>query len=310
MLYQLSYTRRVRPSYPRYPVVVRPPIALAAVVVAAAIAASATPAGGRADATVFSGLGAWLDIYDTDLYRPADVQAAALAAHGVRLVWIETSNDRSVVDVVAAPELGAIVDALHAHGIRVAAWTLPGHTNLGADLRRMRAMLVFRTPTGGAFDAVALDIESLREKNVKRRTGRMLALLRTLRREAGATPVAAIVYPHRTLERHPTWWPGFPWAAVAAQADVIVPMLYTGSAFRGYEATYGYVARSLLRLRNDVGASMPIHAVGGVANQLSDEELGAFVEAVADVGGSTGWSLYDLRTTSPADWEALARLSG
>ena len=38
----------------------------------------------------------------------------------------------------------------------------------------------------------------------------------------------------------------------------------------------------------------PLHAAGGVANRMTAEELRAFVDAVEDVGGSTGWSLYDL----------------
>ena len=76
-------------------------------------------------------------------------------------------------------------------------------------------MLSFRTPQGGAFDGVALDIESLREKNVKRRTARVLDLLSRLRAEAGSMPVAAITYPPRAFERHLSWWPGFPWAEIA-----------------------------------------------------------------------------------------------
>ncbi|MGL6278696.1 MAG: hypothetical protein ACRC50_03975, partial [Gaiella sp.] len=162
---------------------------------------------------------------------------------------------------------------------------------------------------GGAFDGVALDIESLREKAVKRRTARMLSLLRALRADAGSTPVAAIVYPPRALERHAGWWPGFPWAAIAAQVDAFVPMLYTGGGFRGYDATYGYVARSLKLLRASIGSELTVHGAGGVANRMDGEELEAFADALADDGGVSGWSLYDLATTTPAGWAAMARLS-
>ena len=91
--------------------------------------------------------------------------------------------------------------------------TCPGSCKPALDVRRTRAMLSFRTPQGGAFDGVALDVESLRLKSVGLRTTRLLALSRMLRAEAGETPVAAITYPSRGFERHPTWWPGFPWAA-------------------------------------------------------------------------------------------------
>ena len=143
--------------------------------VAACVAAPLTPAAGdaqsaqerrAASAEVFGGLGTWVDIYDTALYRAPDATAARLAARGVETVWIETANDRSTVDVVEPSGLGRLVDALHTQGLRVVGWYLPGHDQQARDLRRARAMLRFVTQTGGRFDGVALDIESLREKNV------------------------------------------------------------------------------------------------------------------------------------------------
>jgi deoxyribose-phosphate aldolase len=88
-----------------------------------------------------------------------------------------------------------------------------------------------------------------------------------------------------------------------------VPMLYTGGGFKGYDATYGYVARSLRLLRAAVGTGVPVHAAGGVANRMSAEELKAFTDAVLDDGTVTGWSLYDLQTSTPTGWAAMARLS-
>jgi hypothetical protein len=285
-------------------------VALVGIVAAVSALALGRPAGApAADATVFGGLGTWIDVYDTSLYRSPAALADRLARRGVETAWIETANDRSTVDVVQRAALGRVLDALHDRGIRVVAWYLPGHVDQALDLRRSRAMLSFRSPRGAAFDGVALDIESLREKNVKRRTTRMLALLRALRAESGVVPVAAIVYPPRALERHVGWWPGFPWATIAAQVDAVVPMLYTGGGFRGYDATYGYVARSLRLVRAAVGAGVPVHAAGGVANRMTAEELGAFVDAVQDAGGAAGWSLYDWVTSTPAGWSALARLS-
>jgi hypothetical protein len=263
----------------------------------------------RTGVEVFQGLGTWMDVYDTALYATPNAVATRLAARGVGSVWIETANDRSKTDVVQPAGLGRMVDALHAQGISVVAWYLPGHDRTGKDLRRARAMLSFRSPNGDAFDGVALDIESLHTKNVKQRTTRMLALLGTLRAEAGSIPVAAITYPPRAFERHLSWWPGFPWAAIAKQVDAIVPMLYTGGGFKGYDATYGYVARSLRLLRAAVGDEIPVHAAGGVANQMTQEELKAFDDAVVDDGTATGWSLYDYQTTTPAAWAAMARLS-
>lgn len=89
---------------------------------------------------------------------------------------------------------------------------------------------------------------------------------------------------------------------------MLVPMLYTGGGFKGYDATYGYVARSLRLLRAAVGTEIAVHAAGGVANRMTPDELRAFGDAVLDDGTVTGWSLYDLQTMTPAGWAAMARL--
>ena len=278
---------------------------VAAVLELAPLGAQAAP---RADPGVFAGLGTWVDIYDTPAYRNPETTAARIAARGVRTVYAETANDRSTVDVVNPKALGLFIDALKARGIRVVAWYLPGFVQPAVDVRRTRAMLSFRTPKGASFDGVALDIESLRLKSAGLRTTRLLALSRILRAEAGETPVAAITYPSRGFERHPTWWPGFPWQELTSLVDAWIPMAYTGGGFRGYDATYGYVARSLRLLRAAVGPDIPVHAAGGVANRMNAEELKAFVDAVTDEGTVTGWSLYDFQTTGPKAWAALAPL--
>jgi hypothetical protein len=265
-------------------------------------------AGRKADPSVFQGLGTWVDVYDGFAYANPVGTAAKIAARNVKTVYVETANDRSPGDVVNPKQLGAFVDALQARGIRVVAWYLPGFVDPKLDVRRTRAMLSFRSPAGGAFDGVALDIESLQLKSAGLRTTRLVALSRILRTEAGETPVAAITYPSRGFERHPKWWPSFPWEQVTELVDAWIPMTYTGGGFKGYDATYGYVARSLRLLRQAVGPDIPIHAAGGVPSRMTLDELKAFVDAVTDDGTVTGWSLYDFGTTRPAAWAALAPL--
>ena len=259
---------------------------------------------------MFQGLGTWIDVYDTALYATPNAVAARLAARGVRTAWIETANDRSKTDVVDPAGLGRLVDALHARGIRVVGWYLPGHDNHARDLRRARALLAFRTPQGGGVrrDRARRRVAAEPEREAAHRAAARPADAH-VRAEAGSTPVAAITYPPRAFERHLTWWPGFPWAQIAAQVDAFVPMLYTGGGFKGYDATYGYVARSLRLLRAAVGPTVAVHAAGGVANRMTADELRAFDDAVLDDGTATGWSLYDLQTTTPAGWAAMARLS-
>lgn len=283
--------------------------ALALAVAVLSVAASAAPAAERGDASVFGGLGTWVDIYDRALYAAPDRTAQRMAARRLRTVWIETANDGAQVDVVDPVRLGRLVDSLHARGIRVVAWYLPGHVKPALDLRRSLAMLSFRTPTGGSFDGVALDVESTKLRNVTLRSRRAVSLARQLRSEAGDVPLAIVPFNPRGLERRPATWPNFPWAELAENADAFAPMVYTGGAFRGFDATYGYVTRALRLLRLQTGEpDVQIHVAGGVANRLGPEELDGFVAAVEDDGATIGVSLYDWMTTPTRAWKALARL--
>lgn len=284
-------------------------VVLGLCVVAACAGADAAPAR-QDDAAVFGGLGTWIDIYDGGLFAAPERTAQRVAARGVRVVWIETANDAAPADVMRPGQLSRLVDALHAQGIRVVAWYLPGHVKPALDVRRSLAMLSFRTETGGAFDGVALDIESTKLRNVGLRSQRAVALARRLKQAAGDTPVAIIPFNPRGLEKRPKTWPRFPWAELAESADAFAPMVYTGGALKGFDATYGYVTRALRLLRAATGnPDVPIHVVGGVANRLGPDELAGFAAAIQDDGGTIGVSLYDWATTPARVWPVLTPLS-
>jgi hypothetical protein len=283
--------------------------ALALSAFVATVGVASAPASGQGDAAVFGGLGTWVDIYDTALYASPSRTASRMAARKIEVVWIETANYGARTDVVKPAELGRLVDALHARGIRAVAWYLPGHLKPARDVRRANAMLSFRTPTGGAFDGVSLNVEGTKLRNAAVRTQRAVSLARSLRAAAGDMPVAIVPIDPRALERRPSRWPRFPYAALAAEADAFAPMIYTGSAFRGFEATYGYAARSLHLLRElTANPDLPIHVAGGVADRMGSDELAGFTAAVEDDGRTIGISLYDWQTMTPRAWRALERL--
>ena len=274
------------------------------------VSAGAASAAGSGDPSVFGGLGTWVDIYDGAVYAAPERTAQRMAARDIRTVWVETANFGASADVVNPVQLGRLVDALHANGIQVVGWYLPGHMKPALDLRRSLAMLSFRTVTGGALDGVALDIESTMLRNVTLRSRRAVALTRQLRDASGDTPLAVVPFNPRGLERRPATWPRFPWAELAQSTDAFAPMVYTGGGLKGFDATYGYVTRALRLLRANTGRpDVPIHVAGGVADRLGAEELAGFVAAVSDDGETIGVSLYDWMTTPPRAWKALAPLN-
>jgi hypothetical protein len=278
-------------------------------VVVVSVGAASAPAAKRADAAIFGGLGTWVDIYDGSVYAAPERTAQRIAARGVQTVWVETANYGAAVDVVKPAQLARLVEASHARGVSVVAWYLPGHVKPALDLRRALAMLSFRTPSGQSFDGVALNIEATKLRSVALRSRRAVALARQLRQAAGETPVAIVPFNPRGLERRPATWPGFPWRELAAQADAFAPMVYTGGAYTGFDATYGYVTRALRLLRlHTANPDVQIHVAGGVADRLGPDELAGFAAAVSDDGSTIGVSLYDWMTTRPAAWAALTPL--
>jgi len=175
----------------------------------------AVPAGGAAtgpDATAYAGLGTWVDLWDTAIWKNPEVAVDRMSARGVTALYLETSNYSRTVDVMRPAVLGRFVEAAHAAGLRVVAWYLPSFANVARDLRRSLAAIRFRSAHGEAFDSFALDIESSVVKPATRRTGRVLALAERLRAGAGdAYTLGAIIPAPRGMDLNPRYWPGFPY---------------------------------------------------------------------------------------------------
>ena len=123
-------------------------------------------------------------------------------------------------------------------------------------------------------------------------------------------PLAIVPFNPRGLERRPTTWPRFPWAELAQSADAFAPMIYTGGAYKGFDATYGYVTRAIRLLRtHTANPDVAIHVAGGVADRMGRDELEGFAAAVVDDGNTIGVSLYDWETTPGSAWRVLSPLS-
>jgi hypothetical protein len=234
----------------------------------------------------------------------------AIAGHGVRTLFLETSNSYQPTDLVRPGELRRVVDAAHAVGLRVVAWYLPTLLYPRRDLRRALAALRFSTPSGGHFDSFALDIEASDVRTVTLRNERLVALSRALRRAVGPGYVLGAIVPSGVgMEHHPRYWPGFPYATLRQSFDVFLPMAYFTYRVKGRAASAAYVMRSVALLRAGAGADVPVHVIGGVAAFASTADVLGFVDAAARCG-PVGYSLYDFPTTSSAAWATMAGPGG
>lgn len=270
---------------------------------------AATGAGASAstrDLSPFAGLGTWLDIYaNKAAWREPGREVAAMAGFGPRTLYLQTGNYRQSVDVVRRRAQGRFIDAAHAAGLKVVAWYLPSFANLRQDERRALAAIRFESPSGQRFDAFALDIEATTVRPISLRNRRLLQLSAWLRSAAGpAYPLGAIT--PSPIGMSPSYWPGIPYRALAADYDVFLPMAYsTLRGVRGSDATRAYLSATVAAVRNGIGnTTIPVHLIGGLSGGMGAPETAGFLHAVADCA-PFGYSLYSFPRTSRATWASL-----
>jgi hypothetical protein len=259
----------------------------------------------------YVGFGTWVDVFDwtnqwtnnNPMVGPAD--ADRMASLGVQTLYIQAARVDGPDGVAEPARLNAIIQRAHAHGIRVVVWYLPTLTDVNADLRRLVAI------AGVGAEGVAVDIESREVSDPNDRSARLVDLSNRLRAALPGRTIGAIVFPPTGMEViNPSYWPGFPWAGIAPDYDVWLPMAYwTGrDPNSGWHDGYKYVADNVQRTRNDLhNPAAPVHPIGGIGDKATAAEVAGMVRAVAATG-SIGGSLYDYRTTTADMWSAMLSL--
>jgi hypothetical protein len=252
----------------------------------------------------FRGLGTWLDLHE---YRgDPTARVTSMAAHGVGTLYVEGSN-YSHGSMVSRPYLATLLEQAHEHGIKVIAWTLPGFRDLARDRRQILAVRDFR-PGGERFDGYAMDIEATVVPSVTVRDRRALALLSWARSALGAGyPLGAIIPSPSVIAKASGFWNDFPYAAVAARSDVLMPMSYSTMLPEGRRDPAGYVAGDVGLLREQVGQDTPIHSIAGLSAGISVSAAGQ-IAGEMQILGVIGGSLYEFEHTSAGAWAALAPL--
>ena len=269
---------------------------------AVALTPAPVPAARKAVRTLFGGIGAWVDIYDDALWKDPEGSVATMRSYGVRTLYLETCNSGCKEDIHRPETVSRWLHASHSSGIKVVAWYLPEFDDMEKDSRRSLAAIAFRTEAGHSFDGFALDIESRVVTSMKQRNRRILELSRQLREVVGGKyPLGAI-----TIPWFYEWGGPFPYAGLNQIYDAFLPMIYFGGRGNGVKTARLNTARNIQQIREATGSqTTPVHAIGGVADDLNGREVGAFVQT-AKRRHALGVSLYDVSTSGPEDWEKLA----
>jgi hypothetical protein len=181
--------------------------------------------------------------------------------------------------------------------------------NVGRDATRSKAAIRFRTDAGNAFDGFALDIENPDVTDVSVRTARLLDLSTRLRSFAGESyPLGGIIPSPRGIVVHKDYWPGFPYADLAAIYDVIMPMSYFTWHHPTGPSTHLYLTQNIRIIQREVGSDqVPIHVIGGIAQDASLDQEQAFVDVLRE-RGAIGGSYYTYTGVHGAEWSVLRQI--
>jgi hypothetical protein len=284
-------------------------VKLAAVTVLLLASLAGWPAAARGDhrpagADSYHGLAAWIDLFDSGPWDRPGPTVRRLARRGVTTVFVQTSNYRQPRRLHRPGALGRMLHSAHRHGMHVVAWYLPGFAEPEHDWRRIEAAVNHRSARGERFDGFALDIEATAVRDIAVRNRRMLRLSERLRRLVdGRHPLGAII-PDPVSQRY---WPGFPYRAVRALYDAILPMAYWTGQASGEARVRGRTCRALRLIRARTrDPAVPIHVVGGIAGDATAAEVRGFVRGAAACRAA-GASLYDAPITSAKQWRHLAQ---
>ena len=278
---------------------------LAVVAAVCACAAASGHADDERDLSAYTGLATWVDLYDPRVLTRPETAVASMARHGVRTLFLETSNYQMRQDIVRPDRIGRFVEAAHARGIQVVAWYVPSFANLARDKRRVLAAINFRSRGGEQFDSFALDIEASVVRSAAARSARLVLLANRLRAAAPDLTLGAIVPSPRGMQRLSWYWPGFPFEQLAQDFDVFLPMGYFTYRSRQPRFSNVYTRLNISLLREWTGnPALPVHAIGGLARDASPAQVKAFVKA-ARTGDVIGSSLYDFADTTARQWLEL-----
>jgi hypothetical protein len=269
-------------------------------------AAPASTGPGSPSLEAYRGLASWVDLFEERAWRRPARAVADLASHGVRTLFLETSNYSQRRRVVDRPAVARFIEVAHERGMHVVAWYLPGFADLRRDLRRSMAAITFRTPGGERFDSFGLDIEASIVDPPSRRTKRLLTLSRRIRaRVGGGYPLGAIIPSPVGIELSGHYWPGFPYRKLDEIYDVFVPMGYFTYHVNGATKVHDETTEDIRILRQATGdPTVPVHLIGGIAGRTSAAEAREFVRAVRE-HGILGASLYNWSLTRDRHWAEL-----
>ena len=250
-----------------------------------------------------AGKGGWLTFPDWKAEGDAQIIAQAKAL-GLTHIYFEVATTSD--GFYGGRALDSLLPQAHAAGIAVIAWVYAGLETPAKDTQILNAVTAYRTPAGDRADGVALDLEEVLTPSV---VGAYTAQANADEGPSGL--VVLVPYP-------PAYGPQAPWAAVAANVQVVAPMDYWHIYERdySYSEVYSWIAQSVHAIDQAIGGPTPVEVIaqtfdafaGGVGQGIfspTAQEVAAAIRAASDAG-AIGVSFYRPTTATPSELRVMA----
>lgn len=254
-----------------------------------------------------AGKGMWLPAPLLEMANPRAIVQAAQDL-GLTHIYLEVgSSGRGFYDQQSVDQFLPIA---HQAGIKVIGWVLTSLNSLPLDLSICNRVASYHTPSGDRFDGIAPDIEDTMD------APDVAAFSQILRAEVGPDRlIVGVIYPAGTWigRRHPI-------AAILSHSfNALAPMDYWHDTKRPYSPSEiaDFIQQSVRDIQQAVNdPQYPVTVIGQTydsfgrdaigPNNPTGPEISAALNA-AKQGGAVGVSLFQWGTTTPEEWEALAR---
>ena len=276
-------------------------------------AASADALAGKGMFLYFSSLGS--DPHNYRRYDPDTVIGEAQKA-GIRVIELRMARGTSFMAETppARAWLNHIIDGASAAGIKLIAWTVPRRVTTEDVLQSVSAA-EYQTPSGNGFVGLALDLETGARYMGDGAAAKdaMVRYIDAVRTAVGphyllVATVASPMMGHLTNA-------DYPYARIAAYADVMQPMEYwhyfDESAHHAYAhgEVAGVATATVLRTRALAGRDIPVNIAGQSVDlegtgAPSGREISWSLDAAKSVG-AIGETFFDFAGTQPDGWAAI-----
>jgi len=238
---------------------------------------------GGIGAGAFEGQGMWIWYVSKSSGGSLPAIIAQARAAGVSTVFVKSSDGSGNYWSQFSP---ALVQALHAGGLKVCAWQYVYGSNPAGE-----AALGARAAANGA-DCLVIDAEAEYEG----RYSAAQTYISALRGKVGAAyPVALATFPY--VSYHGT----FPYSVFlgAGGAQFNLPQMYWHDIGVSVDTVYAntYIANRIY--------GRPIFPLGQTYGGVSNADVLRFREEAVDYGAA-GWSFWDWQETSSSGWSTLA----